>query len=198
MRFKDERKTCVIICTGESAGRIDPVSLERIRKFCRIAVNDGYILEPGAEAVYGCDPRWWRFHGPAVQRTFAGLKYCPDESIARAQNLIHIPLERKPGLCLEPNKIFSGGAIGNSGAQAINLAYSLGARRLVLVGMDMGGSHFFGEHPKGLNVSTDFEGMKRSMSDMAADLHRLGVQVVNTSDCSNIGYWPGKKPVPLD
>lgn len=193
MQFRDSRRTCAIICTGESAGRVD---LDALKRFARIAVNDAYILAPDAEELYACDPRWWRWHGAAVERTFAGRRWCPDAKTAGEKNLTHIALERRGGLSVTPNLIYSGGVIGNSGAQAINLAYLLGARRIVLVGMDMGGSHFFGEHPKEINTSTDFAGMGRLMALMAADLDRYGVEIINTSDVWRLGYWRGGQPIP--
>jgi len=39
---------------------------------------------------------------------------------------------------------------GNSGFQAINLAYLLGAKTVLLLGFDMFGQHYFGKHPKEL------------------------------------------------
>lgn len=195
MQFRDERKTCAVICTGESAGRIDRTPL---RRFPRICVNDAYILEPDADILYAADNRWWAWHAKAVAAQFKGRRVCPDAATAERFGLEHINLERREGLSVTPGTIFTGGQIGNSGAQAINLAVLEGARRIVLVGMDMGGSHFFGEHPKPIRVSTDFRGMVRAMSAMAADLHRYGIDVVNTSDCSDIGYWPRDRKIPTD
>lgn len=63
-------------------------------------------------------------------------------------------LESIPGdaLCTEPGKICTG-MTGNSGFQAINLAYHLGADLIVLLGYDMTGSgHFFGMHPREINT----------------------------------------------
>jgi hypothetical protein len=193
--FRDARKTAAIICTGESAGRIDRAPLAR---FARFAVNDGYILEPDADVLYAADSRWWHWHAAAVAATFKGRKFCPEEATCRRFGLEHITVERRGGLSTTPGVIRAGVTAGNSGAQAINLAVLMGARRIVLVGMDMGGSHFFGEHPKDIRSSTDFKAMVRTMSELASDLYRYGIEVVNTSDCSNIGYWPKNQPIPAD
>lgn len=195
MQFRDEKRTAVIICTGESAGRID---LEPARNFTRIVVNDGYILAPDADALYAADIGWWRWHGPAVAKSFEGQKFCPDERTARQFGAIYIGLRREPGLSRRKDMIYTGGEVGNSGAQAINLATIHGARRIVLVGMDMGGSHFFGEHPKQFRVDSEFKQMVRSMSAMACELHRDGIEVINCSDVSNIAYWPRGKSIPTD
>lgn len=193
MQFRDERRTCVILCTGESAGRAD---LTAARRFPRIAVNDGYILDPTAECLYAADARWWNWHGPAIAKEFAGRKFASDPASAQRWGAEFLELARLSGLSRTPGLIYTGGAVGNSGAQAINLAYLLGARRIVLVGMDMGGAHFFGEHPKEVRVPSGFKEMVRSMSAMACELDREGVEVVNTSDVSRIGYWPGGQAVP--
>ncbi len=196
MQFRDERRTAVIICTGASAGRID---LEPARKFARIVVNDGYILDPGADVLYACDPRWWKFHGPAVKAGFQGRKFCPDEPTCKTFGLEHVAIERREGLSRRDGVVYTGGLIGNSGAQAINLAYLFGARRIVLIGMDMGGTHFFGEHPKNLGpTDSNHKGMVRAMSQMAADLYGEGVQVLNCSDAGNIGYWPAGQSIPAE
>lgn len=87
--------------------------------------------------------------------------------------------------------------IGNSGAQAINLATLWGARRLVLVGFDMCKAkvdgteqeHWFGAHPKGLLNHSDYGQFVRGMGRMAADLHQDGVEVLNCSPISALPYW---------
>lgn len=193
MQFRDERRTAVILCTGESAARVD---LDAIRRFPRIAVNDGYILDPTAEFLYAADPRWWEWHGPAIEKSFRGRRFCCAEPVATRWKAELLTIERKTGLSRTPGTIFTGGEVGNSGAQAINLAYLLGARRIVLVGMDMQGSHFFGDHPKPIRCDSEFKQMVRGMSAMACELDREGVQVVNTSDVSHIVYWPGRQSVP--
>lgn len=73
----------------------------------------------------------------------------------------------------------------NSGYQAINLAYHFGVSRIILIGYDMqrteGRSHWHGDHPKGL---TNAEGVAKWASrfpQLAADLEREGVEVVNCS-----------------
>lgn len=90
----------------------------------------------------------------------------------------------------------AGGVVGNSGAQAINLAYLWGARRIVLIGFDMrdeGVGHFFGEHPKGLTSTAKRSMFVRLMHSMAADLHAAGVEVINTSMRSALPYWPRRE-----
>lgn len=74
---------------------------------------------------------------------------------------------------------------GNSGYQAINLAFHAGVRRIVLLGYDMqrtgGRSHWFGDHPGRLNVASPYERWVRDFASIAADLEAEGVEVINAS-----------------
>lgn len=89
--------------------------------------------------------------------------------------------------------------MGNSGAQAINLAYLWGARRMILVGFDMRSGevdgkkdqmHWFGDHPKPLQNPSAFDQFITGMGPMAVDLRQRDVEVINTSAKSAIPYWP--------
>lgn len=64
----------------------------------------------------------------------------------------------------------------------------------MLVGFDFKGTHFFGDHPKELKVSTPWDLLRRHMSELARDLHADGCKVINTSMHSALTFWP-KKPL---
>lgn len=188
MQFRDEKRTCVVIATGPSAGA---VPVHTTRGWPTICVNDGYRLRPDADAVYSGDQRWWKFHAETVARATTAQRWCCDERTARELGINWIRFERKPGLSRDPSVIRIGGPVGNSGAQAINLAYLWGARRLVLVGFDMGAQgHFFGDHPKALRTVSPWKTMIAGMSAMASELHAAGVEVLNCSPLTAIRYWP--------
>ena len=75
---------------------------------------------------------------------------------------------------------------GNSGYQAVNLAYLLGAKRIGLIGFDMRGGefqHFHGDHGGGLNNPTP--SLFAEWIPRFNDLHRLlaaeGVELINYS-----------------
>ncbi len=82
----------------------------------------------------------------------------------------------------------------NAGAQAINLAYLAGARRLILVGFDMrareGRNHWFGEHPPHVHRTSPYPQFVQAMHSMAADLDAAGVTVLNACPDSALPYWP--------
>lgn len=90
---------------------------------------------------------------------------------------------------------------GNSGYQAMNLAYLFGAKKIVMLGFDMklknGKQHYFGQHPyhragQGPNEAL-FKAWTKNFIDMARDLKAEGVEVVNASresaiDCFHRGF----------
>lgn len=74
---------------------------------------------------------------------------------------------------------------GNSGYQAINLAYLMGASSVVLLGYDMGNtsvkSHWHGDHPGELNKQLPTALWLEKFPALAADLKYEGVKVVNAT-----------------
>lgn len=96
---------------------------------------------------------------------------------------IHVPIESKRGLGK------SGVATcGNSGYQAANLAFLLGARRICLLGFDMqpkdGVNHFHGDH-RGGTLTNPNNGLYRDWIKGFSELHEAlageGVELVNCS-----------------
>jgi hypothetical protein len=91
-----------------------------------------------------------------------------------------------PGLCLKPGRIHSG---GYSGYQAVGFAYTQGPpTRIVLLGYDMqpgakGEVHHHGRHGDGLPnpIPGHFPEWGRRMTELAIDLRKQGVEVVNCS-----------------
>lgn len=72
----------------------------------------------------------------------------------------------------------------NSGYQAINLAYLLGATKIVLLGYDMqmtgGKAHWHTDHQKPLNAGgSDLEHWAKLFPQLAIDLAQEGIEVVN-------------------
>lgn len=106
------------------------------------------------------------------------------ERSAKKYDLRHWAGESRPGL--GKSKIHFG---SNSGYQAINLAYLLGAQRIILLGYDMHRSddkaHFFGNHPYhkpsgGPNDSLMLDWCDK-FNQLAYDLDKEGVEVINAT-----------------
>lgn len=84
------------------------------------------------------------------------------------------------GFCREPDTINGG---GNSGHQAIHLAATFGAKKIVLLGFDMqrtgGKEHWHGRHEGNLPNGKGFPGWMKSLAFLARDLEKMGVEVIN-------------------
>ncbi len=79
--------------------------------------------------LYACDKKWWHKYHPK----FDGL--CFSAELSEQPGVVLLQCEaNKSGLSKDPSMIFAG---GNGGHQAMNLAFHLGAARIVLIGYDM-------------------------------------------------------------
>lgn len=75
---------------------------------------------------------------------------------------------------------------GNSGYQAINLAYLWGAKTIILLGLDCskspdGQAHWFGQHGPELTQQQPFDLWQSNFPALAQDLKDHGVRVINCS-----------------
>lgn len=79
---------------------------------------------------------------------------------------------------------------GNSGYQAINLAYLMGAKRIILLGFDCkpvdGKDHWFGQHPNGLIQIQPYQLWMNHFPSLAKDLENRDIEVINCSPDSAI------------
>ncbi|MFV1983009.1 MAG: hypothetical protein ACC657_05650 [Thiohalomonadales bacterium] len=77
----------------------------------------------------------------------------------------------------------SGG--GNSGYQAVNLAYILGAKTILLLGFDMFGDHYFGKHPKTLVNGSPFDMFIKSFESITKD-----IEIINCTRKTALNCFP--------
>lgn len=151
-----------------------------------IAINDAYRLAPWAEVLYACDAKWWYWHHekPELQ-AFAGLKFALDPSAKRFRGVQVLRKTGETGLELDPTGLRAG---RNSGYQAINLAVHLGAARIVLLGYDMQGGHWFGHHPD--QSGPPFNICLQRFATLVAPLKAAGVEVINCSRKTALTCFP--------
>ena len=142
--------TVVCVATGPSltAEDVQRVHGRRMLDRCKvIAINEAGLTQykplaaPWADILYAADQKWWRHYVPE----FYGLRVS-GEPVPRAEQngqvfpAIHtVPLkmlERGELMPREPGSVVSG---GHSGFQALGLALTLGAARILLLGYDCGG-----------------------------------------------------------
>ncbi|MCK5640805.1 MAG: hypothetical protein KAJ19_08410, partial [Gammaproteobacteria bacterium] len=125
--FEEQMNTIYIIGGGPSLIGFDWALLAG--KSC-IAVNKAYQVID-ADYIYFSDLRFWLAHQKELRDTRAtkitGAKV--EDSC-----LINFTFTGMKGLETKPNQIRSG---NNSGYAAMNVAYHLGATRIILLGFDM-------------------------------------------------------------
>lgn len=160
--------TFAVLATGPSMSQ---ATADAVRGRARvIVVSDAYRLAPWADALVSSDRAWWAAHPEAHQfagRKFSGIKVDGCEQVRRTPPL-------KSG--------------SNSGLLACDLATQLGATRILLLGFDMQGSHFFGPHPEPLKNTQParFEGFRAQF----AKWRPAGVKVLNCTPGSALRCFP--------
>lgn len=98
-------------------------------------VSSAYPLAPWADFIAATDGAWWRRYADAKQ--LPGAKYT-------MHNVRHVERVKVPGYVAV-----------NSGVLGLECAKRHGATRILLLGFDMHGSHFFGPYTNGLSNTSE-------------------------------------------
>lgn len=140
-------------------------------------VTSAWPLAPWADFLAANDVRWWRKTPEA--HAFAGRKY--------STNRIGGDIIRLTSPVVT--------SATNSGVLALEVARQRGASRIVLLGFDMHGTHYFGPYTNGLVNTPD---ARRAVHVKQYELWRRtfpAVDVVNATPGSALAVFPR---VPLD
>jgi hypothetical protein len=154
-----------------------------------IAVNNTFQLAPWCDHIFAADILWWyRYYNEVTEVSDA--KRWTLEGVGRHfqkkrgyDKILHeLPFDREMGL--GKTRVNHG---GNSGYIAVNLAYLMGAKKIILIGYDHqhtnGQRHFHGDHdPK--HFRTNADDIDRWVTNFAWldwDLRKEGVNLVNCS-----------------
>lgn len=192
-----DKATCVIIGSGPSLSldQISRVYAAKCRKGVKaIAVNSNYLVAPWADILYACDyPFWqWHFENGAIDY-FEGLKATVDEGAKQQwpELLRLIGDKQASGLSQNPKVLHCG---KNSGYQAVNLAYLMGAARILLIGFDhryvSNRQHWHANPPYG-NCSWYEPWLDRwqTVADQIA-WNRIELEVINCTPDSALKCFP--------
>jgi hypothetical protein len=174
-------ETIVCVGTGPSLTQADV-------DFCRgkarvIAVNNAYQIAPWADVLYAADDKWWTWHKGAT--SFLGLKYTIAPTRQSWPGVVALRNTGQHGLESDPTGLRTG---YNSGYQAINLAVHLGASRVVLLGYDFHGDHYFGSHPD--RTRPPFAACLQAFATLPAPLAAAGVEVMNATRHTALRVFP--------
>jgi len=144
---------------------------ERVRGQKVCVVNNAYELAPWADVLVANDVKWWKNHPEAHK--FAGRKFTSHriEGVETAK----------------PNTF---GGMANSGLLALDVLRNLGATKVVMLGFDMHGSHFFGPYTNGC-INTLPSRRKEHMLQFAQWKKRNPkVEVLNATEGTALKCFP--------
>lgn len=129
--------------------------------------NVGLDMMPDADALVSHDSKWWYNNKNALK--FAGRKFCRFTLGGTEQ--------------FEPRLTNA----CNSGLMAMEVAWKVfGAEKIILLGVDMKGSHYFGNHPLPLKNSGVFD-FKRHLNQFN---YWNGCEVINCTPDSALTKFP--------
>lgn len=171
-------ETVFILASGPSACKEDA---QRAKEKGRVITVNCAIRLCESDAHYAGDHKWWDFYRDDW-KDFRGLRFSINTDAVVEFDCIHVPVEGKRGLGKR-----GVATCGNSGYQATNLAYLLGARKICLIGFDMKpgkAHHFHGDH-RGGTLTNPTTGLYRDWIKGFSELHEAlageGVELVNCS-----------------
>lgn len=175
-----EGRTVAILASGPS---MTQAAADRLRgALPTIVVNDTVKLAPWADMLYAADTMWWRVN-VCWANEFLGLKVTSSHD-CDVEGVVSLAPSGPRGFDPDPRNVRTG---GNSGYQALHVAIQAGAARVLLLGYDMHGSHWFGMHQPPLrNTRPETMGMR---AKCFADLKGLA-EIVNCTPGSAITAFP--------
>lgn len=156
-----------ILGTGPSMSHAIATALRG--RCCVIAISDAFRLAPWADALVSTDAAWWKAHPEALK--FAGRKFCSARFPGTEQ--IYLKPHYAPG--------------SNSGFQGMRVAEGVfKATKILLLGFDMHGTHYFGAHRAPLRNTTP----PRFRAHIQQCAKWRGCAVVNCTPGSHLKAFP--------
>lgn len=152
-----------------------------------IAINSAFEDCLDAHLCFWNDQRWLRWNADKI-KSFRGIKVCrhPDFGL-KFPGIVINSLKRGNNLGLSTDRDTLNGLC--SGASALNLAYLLGATRIILLGYDMQRGHYHDRH-KVKSHDSCYDRYMRYFPAMAMGLKKAGVEVYNVSPISKLKAFP--------
>lgn len=192
--------TAFIVGGGPSLRGFNP---ERLRGRGRVIVINRMVLPsadgvwpgiPWADVMYFCDEKYWRVDGARVREFYKGGCLVTMARLPNDPDIHRLSRRARVGLSPDPRQLCHG---SNSGFQAINLAYLFGARRIILLGIDMaigedGRTHTHeGYGPCVQEVELHLKAVfLPKFPSLVKPLKDAGVEVINASPRSALTCWP--------
>ena len=156
-----------------------------------IAINKAIYSFPAAQILYWTDNRFYTWYKNDIDN-FGCLKYTIKTGSLYADDIKILRKGAVHGL-EEPKDTLAHG--NNSGYAAINLAYHLGAKRIVLLGFDMANdgdlTHYHDGYPtQGTANNVYHDKFLPGFKSLASGLRKKQIQVFNASVYSKLQDFP--------
>lgn len=184
MRDQWRGQTVVILGGGPSLNgtALRHIGRARFKRQCRaIAVNDAVYVAPWADWLHAADSKWWRANIDYVQR-FWGFRSSVDQ-LPRPWGVQRYELTGVRGYDRRRWRVRG----TNGGYQALHCAIDAGAARILLVGFDMHGAHWF----DGAVTDTDYASvMAPYFKSLGRVLKAREIEVLNCSPGSALTCFP--------
>lgn len=191
-----EGGTAYIIGGGPSVKEED---LSIIKNKRIIGVNDAYKLGPWVDICWFGDWKWWVWNRKDIKANYKGLvvtccnsnKMMGDPRAADDTRIKIMKRAGKHGILKAANLIAWNFC---SGSSAINFAYHLGVKRIVLIGFDMqrvnGAKNWHDYHHRENFDEGSYLRYLRVYQHIARDARLLDLEIINTSMVSKIDHFP--------
>ncbi|HUV32836.1 MAG TPA: hypothetical protein VMW31_04620 [Devosiaceae bacterium] len=171
-------ETAVILAGGPSLGlkEIRHVARAKLENSCRvIAVNDAIYPAWWADWLHSSDNKWWNWHRLTATK-FSGIKTTQGEIVPPQWGVELLHNTGIEGFDPDPACVRAG---NSSAYQAVHCAIHAGARKIVLLGVDMTEGHWFGRHPDGMDQGC--AAMLPCWPTLLPALEERGIEVINCS-----------------
>lgn len=197
--------TIACIGTGPSL-TLEQVQATRARGFTLFGCNRVWEIVSDLAVLYACNLQWWEHYWGRELAAHPCEKWTTNRRAADLFGLNWIDEKNSPGLSGDPSIVHHG---HGSGYTLVNLAYLMGAERIVLLGYDLkyasdydgrtqriGGSprHYFGEYPAALQHWPSVkvrDGVHVELCELYASIAKQGlVEVLNATPGSAIDCFP--------
>lgn len=159
--------TWAILASGPSMSQ---ELADSLRGRCSVAaVSNTWRLAPWCDVLVSADAAWWAQHPEALE--------CPAAKYGAMPSFLTVPgVER-----IQANGV-------NSALLAVMVAVQRGATRVLLCGLDLHGSHYFGDHPEPLfnPREREFERFRRQFTAYRPS----GVAIINCTPGSSLACYP--------
>lgn len=144
---------------------------DRVRGNRVCVVGNAYEVAPWADMLVANDIRWWQNHPKAHE--FAGRKLSANQIKG---------VER-----LKPNTF---GSLSNSGVLGLDAVRNEGATKVVMLGFDMHGTHFFGPYTNGCTNTSEKRRTIHKQQFATWGRRNPTVEVVNATEGTQLKCFP--------